>query len=144
MVEKFDNKDHDRDRFFIESENIAKAIGPWIYEAMRERNRYFTLQEVTPSKDKMKRSSVLQAMVRAGAVKFNTESGWWLDAKSQILQFPMGAYKDDVDALSHIAAGIRLFAAPATDQEVADEEYEMEFFWNDVSSEQGRNRVTGY
>ena len=93
--------------FFLESENIAKALGSQIYERMRKDNVYFTLHPMTPSKDKETRASPLQAMTRAGGVKFPVEAEWFPDLKRNMLQFPRGAYKDDVDSLGLMAYGVQ-------------------------------------
>ena len=135
LVKRYDIQD-----FFLESENIAKAIGPQIYERMRKDNVYFTLHPMTPSKDKESRASPLQAMTRAGGVKFPLEAEWFPDLKRNMLQFPRGPYKDDVDSLGLMAYGVQKLVSPATDEELAEDEYR-----NDVwKMGFGRNLYTGY
>ena len=126
--------------FFLETENIARAIGPQIYERMRKESTYFTLHSVVPSKDKEARASPLQAMTRAGGVRFNTEAEWFPDLKRNMLMFPRGPFKDDVDALGLMAHGVTKLANPASDEEIAEEEYRANV-WNMGF---GRNHITGY
>lgn len=126
--------------FFLESENIAKAIGPQIYEEMRRRSVYFTIHPMQPSKDKQQRASPLQAMMRAGMVRFDTGSDWYADCRNELLRFPKGPFKDDADALGLLAAGIQLMVEPSTPAEMAEEEYEEEYY----NMGFGRNAYTGY
>lgn len=126
--------------FFLESENIAKALGPQIEEEMRRRQVYFTLHKIQPSKDKQQRASPLQAMMRAGMVRFDTNSEWYSNCRNELLRFPKGPYKDDTDALALLAAGIQMMVEPHTPAEIAEEEYEMEY----MNLGFGRNCFTGY
>lgn len=135
VVQRYQVKD-----FFLESENIAKALGPQIEEEMRRRQVYFTLHRMQPSKDKQQRASPLQAMMRAGMVRFHTDNDWYTNCRNEMLRFPKGPFRDDVDALAHLAAGIQLMVEPQTPAELAEEEYEIEY-WN---LGMGRNVFTGY
>lgn len=123
--------------FFLESENIAKTLGPQIYEEMRRRKIYFTLTPITPSKDKLKRAVPLQRMMRAGQVEFDKETEWYPALEMEGLRFPKSTYKDQIDMLSQMASNINRAIDPMTDQEAEDEEYEEEFmeFGTDVNSE---------
>jgi len=126
--------------FFLESENIAKAIGPQIYEEMRKRGVYFTLHKMQPSKDKEQRNTPLQAMMRAGMVYFDVENDWYPNCRNELLRFPKGPYKDDADALGLLAAGLQIMAQPPTPEDVYEEEFEeimYEFGF-------GRDTQTGY
>jgi len=125
---------------FLESENISKAIGPQIEEEMRRRGVYFTIHRMIPSKDKQQRASPLQAMMRAGMVRFDTETDWYTNCRNEMLRFPKGPYRDDVDALAQLASGIQLMVEPHTPEEIEEEEYE-EVIYNFGF---GRNSFTGY
>lgn len=129
----------DIDEFFIESENIAKTIGPVIFEEMRKRNIYFTLTPIQPSKDKEKRASPLQKMVRAGSVEIDKEAEWYPILEMEMLRFPKSTYKDQVDMLSMFASNIHRAIEALTPQEEADEDYEEEF-----DEEYGVCPTTGY
>jgi hypothetical protein len=79
-------------------------------------------------------------MTRAGGVKFPLEADWFPDLKRNMLQFPRGPYKDDVDSLGLMAYGVQKLVSPATDEELAEDEYR-----NDVwKMGFGRNLYTGY
>jgi len=110
--------------FFLESENIAKGLGPIIEEEMRRRGVYFTLHKVQPSKDKQQRASPLRAMTRAGMVYFDDETEWWIDSRNELLRFPKGRYMDDADALGLLVASIQTLIEPPTPAEIYEEEYQ--------------------
>lgn len=135
MVQRYEIRD-----FFLESENIAKALGPQIEEEMRRRGVYFTLHRVTPSKDKTQRASPLQAMMRAGMVRFDVNTEWYSNCRNELMRFPKGPYKDDVDALGMLASGVQMMVEPSSPGELEEEEYEMEYMNLGI----GRNRFTGY
>ena len=126
--------------FFLESENIAKTIAPQIEERMRQTGVYFTLYKVQPSKDKQQRASPLQAMMRAGMVYFDEETDWYTNCRNELLRFPKGAYKDDVDALALLCASLQTMAAPPTQEEVYEQEYEEAYM--DMGF--GIDQLTGY
>lgn len=127
--------------FWLEDENIQKSIGPVLNREMFLRNVFPGIELVTPSLDKLKRARPLQHRMKAGGVLFDKEAEWYFELEKEIRRFPKGPYKDQVDALGMIAAGIDQTIEPATSQELSDEEYEREF--TDYSHI-GRDMVTGY
>jgi predicted phage terminase large subunit-like protein len=130
--------------FFIEQENIARALGPVINKEMQERNQFLNIQPMTATQDKIKRARSLQARMRAGMVEFNTDSDWYPEFQQELLHFPRGKYMDQVDAASWIALGIEsIFEAP-TREEYEDEIYEQEIKESYDMYEFGRNPITGY
>ena len=129
------------DIFWLEDENIQKSIGPVLNREMFARNIFPGIELVTPSLDKLKRARPLQHRMKAGGVLFDKEADWFFELEKELRRFPKGPYKDQVDSLGMIAAGIDQMLEPATTQELSEEEYEREF--TDYSS-LGRDMVTGY
>jgi predicted phage terminase large subunit-like protein len=132
---------------FIEQENIARTLGPILKKEMEERNHYLKIMEMTASQDKIKRARALQARMRAGKVQFDKEATWYPALELELLQFPRGAYMDQVDSLAWIALGIdKLYDTPTTRERI-DALYEEELEHNIsemFGSFYGANRYTGY
>jgi predicted phage terminase large subunit-like protein len=132
---------------FLEQENIARTLGPILNKEMEERNHYLKIMPMTASQDKVKRARALQARMRAGKVQFDKEASWYPALELELLQFPRGAYVDQVDSLAWIVLGIdKLYDTPTTRERLEalyEEEYE-EYEQSAYGSPYGANRYTGY
>lgn len=129
---------------FVEQENIARTLGPILNKEMEERGIFLRLEQMTASQDKVKRARALQARMRAGMVEFDTEAEWYPNFQQEFLQFPRGAYMDQVDSLAWIAIGIdKLYQTP-TRQQIDDNRYEEEYEETFLSHGSGASFVTGY
>ena len=82
--------------------------------------------------------------MRAGMVEWDTEAEWYPGCMQELIQFPRGAYMDQVDALAWIAIGLDRIVEAPTKQEIEqmewDEEYESTYFGEDNNG----NWLTGY
>ena len=125
---------------FLEAENIAKSVRPQIEERMRKTGIYFTLHMVNPSKNKESRAKPLQAMTRVGQVIFDDKTEWFPNLRNEMLRFPKGPFKDDVDALGLLAASIQMMVEPPTPEEDMEADYQEEAMFIGY----GRCGVTGY
>jgi predicted phage terminase large subunit-like protein len=135
---------YDPEIFFIEQENIARTLGPVINKAMEERNMFINIEPMIASQDKVKRARALQARMRAGLVEFDMESDWFNSLQQEMVTFPRGAYKDQVDALAWAALGIEKFYQTPTAQELVEEAYEEEMEDSYDDGWLGSSSVTGY
>lgn len=129
--------------FIIEKENIARSIGAFLDAEMIKRNVYISLDTPIPSQDKIKRARPIQARMRAGQVEFDREADWFPTLQTEMLQFPRGVYKDQVDALAHIGLTLDKIMDARSIEEIEDEAWEEEeettlFDYTAV------NRWTGY
>lgn len=90
--------------FAIESENIAKSIGPFLYEQMGKFGKpYINLREMKiGGQDKIRRARSVQARTRAGKIEFDHEASWWPTFQEELLYFPRGTYSDQVDAFAWV------------------------------------------
>jgi len=133
-------------RIFIEQENIARTLGPIINKEMQERDHYLNVTPMTASQDKIKRARALQNRMRAGKVEFDKEADWYVDLELELLQFPRGAYMDQVDALAWIVLGIDKFSDAPTRKDLADDSYFEEFEADNdyYAAIHGASRYTGY
>lgn len=139
------NQRYKPEMFFVEQENIARTLGPILNKVMEEKNTYFRIEPMTASQDKVKRARALQARMRAGMVEFDHEAEWFPTYQQEFLQFPRGAYMDQVDATSWIALGIeKLYETPTVQQLLThqyEEELEDTYF---LSYGNGASSWTGY
>ena len=129
------------DTFRLESENIQKSIGPFLYERMTTTGQYINIDAKNPTKDKETRAQTLRAMMRAGKVKFDMEAEWFPSLLEEMLHFPKWPTVDQVDAMAWLA----LLIADMDTGMSAHEAYEEEW---DESHEQDYdadiNLMTGY
>lgn len=130
--------------FFIEQENIARALGPVLNKEMEERGVFLSIEKMQATQDKIKRARGLQARMRAGAVEFDTEAEWFPQLQQEMLQFPRGAYMDQVDSLAWIALGLDQIVEAPTQAELDDEEYYMDMEETTDFGSMGANSWTGY
>lgn len=130
--------------FIIEQENIAKSIGPFLDAEMVKRGIYLNLETPIPTQDKLKRARSIQARMRAGQVEFDKESEWYPALQTEMIQFPRGAYKDQVDALAHIGMALDKIAEVPDDDELEEMLWEEEREFTDLYSYDGRDTLTGY
>lgn len=130
--------------FFLETENIAKSIGPFLYERMGKNGMpIVNIEKIPPTQDKVKRARSIQARMRAGMVQFDTEASWFNDFYTELTQFPRGVYKDQVDAFAMIGLGLANMADVPTQAELEDEEAEDEY-WDSLFDFSGADEITGY
>lgn len=131
----------DVDTFRIESENIEKSIGPFLYERMSTTGQYINIDAKNPTKDKESRAQTLRAMMRAGKVKFDKEADWYPDLEQELIHFPKWPTIDQVDALAWLAMLVSEMAEGYTIKEQEEEEWDDEF---QDQIEIGVSLVTGY
>ena len=126
--------------FGIEEENIKRAIGPFIKREMLKRGVYLNFPDppLIPTKDKMQRARSIQARMRAGGVRFDTEADWFPALQEQMLRFPRGAHDDYVDMLSWAGLLMDRLRNANTPEEDDDEER-----WN-TQEYVGRSMICGY
>lgn len=129
------------DTFRLESENIQKAIGPFLYDRMRRTGDYINIDAKPPTKDKEARAQTLRAMMRAGQVKFDKEADWYPDLEEELLHFPKWTSVDQVDALAWLALLVHEMVEAPTEEEYEEEEYDELLA---ESYEFEVNPVTGY
>lgn len=92
--------------WWMESELISKAFGPFLYKRMLAENAITMVDPVSTAKDKRVRSRAIQGRLAMKVVHFPRFAPWWRDARSQILKFPFATHDDFVDWLSHIGLGL--------------------------------------
>lgn len=130
--------------FFVEQENIARSLGPVINREMSERNQFIAIEKMLPQKDKIKRARGVQARMRAGMVEFDVDADWYPDFHTELLQFPRGAYRDQVDSFAWIAIGLDSIDEASTKKELEEELYESELEEAYDAVYMGASSVTGY
>lgn len=125
----------------IEDEKIAKSIGAFLNEAMRDQNIFPTLVQMRPSADKKTRARSIQARMRIGTVKFDKDADWYLPLEAELTRFPRDVHDDRVDALAYIGLALDKMSTAQTSEEIEEDEYENT---KRVHNMYGRSAVTGY
>ena len=129
---------------FIESENIAKSIGPFIDQEMLSRGIFINIDSDTnPTKDKPQRARSIQARMKAGGVFFDMDAEWYPALFNEMVTFPKGKYVDQVDALSWIGLGLNKIVPTYSARDIAEFEWDEEFLSDDPLID-GRSATTGY
>lgn len=129
--------------FLVETENIAKAIGPILDKEMEERDQYLVIEKMPPINDKELRARSMQARVRGHRVEFDHEAAWWPTLKHELITFPRSTYKDQVDALAWVGYYVANMHEPPTYQELEEQEWQDEYEEAGFSMG-GASRITGY
>jgi hypothetical protein len=80
--------------------------------------------------------------MRAGKVRVNKEADWFADFAEEILSFPKGVKKDQVDALAYIGLTLNELSSADTDAEVEAEQYSIQMRMH--MRPMGRDMHTGY
>lgn len=127
--------------FRVESENIEKAIGPFLYRRMDEEQCYLPIDPKAPTKDKDKRGKSIQSRMRAGKVRFNKGADWYPAFEDELLKYPKSAFKDQHDAFSWLGLALDEMVEPPTEKELAEDEYQMAY---EEHFPHGRCVTTGY
>ena len=125
-------KDYNPYTWFLESENISKAFGPFLRKSLQDKKLFQTVIQPMPvSQDKVKRSQSARGITANGRIRFPKHAPWWPRAKKQLLTFPNAANDDFVDWLSLIGQGL-LHMIPgesAGDEKVPDEKVPFTLAW---------------
>lgn len=127
--------------FRVESENIAKSIGSFLYSEMDRRGTYLSIDDASPTKDKDKRARSIQAKTRARKVKFDKDADWYADFEEEITKYPKHEYNDQFDAFGWLGLMLDDMAQPPTDEDLASYEYQEAY---KAAFRSGRNTTTGY
>lgn len=126
--------------FGIEEEKIKKALGPFWNREMISRGVFLNFPDppLVPSKDKRQRARSIQARMRAGGVRFDTDADWFPALQEEMLRFDRGAHDDYVDMMAWVGLLLDRLSDAPTDAEVEEENYTMQIEY------QGRSALCGY
>jgi predicted phage terminase large subunit-like protein len=130
--------------FGIEKGVIQKSIGPYLNEAMQERNEYISTALLAPSADKLTRARSIQARMRAGAVRFDKDSDWYQSFEDELIRFPRDRHDDQVDAWAYMGLMLDKMWETPSEKENEDEEYRLMVRKFQSDDMVGRSPVTGY
>lgn len=130
--------------FWVEKDKIEKAIGPFLYDAMHQREVFFNVETEAPVSDKVTRSASWRAKTRARGVKYDQEASWWDELKTEMLRFPKGEHDDQVDSQSLLGLKLLDVGSANSPAEQAEEEYNLKFGRQANHQNRGVNATTGY
>jgi predicted phage terminase large subunit-like protein len=131
--------------FTFETAKIDKAIGPFLEQAQLRERVFLNIHKETPTQSKTMRARSIQAMHKAGAIRYDKESSWWPAFEAELLMVadsgPRGRHDDQFDAFAYLGLTIDQHWEAQSDEEIEDEEYEQVFEdYHDL----GRDVHTGY
>lgn len=130
--------------FFIEQENIARTLGAILNKEMQDRGVFIPLRPMMATQDKIRRARPLQSRMRAGRVEFDKNASWFPALQQEMLEFPRGAYKDQVDALAWIALGIDKILPSPTIEQIEDNRWQEEYESTSEHFMASQSSITGY
>lgn len=93
-------------RWFHEGGLIDKAIGPAIRRAMREKQRFVTMQALPSLMDKGIKLQAFHARAHARTVHFPLKRAWTEHVIEELVKFPAGRWDDAADVCGLIGRGI--------------------------------------
>lgn len=129
--------------FSIEDGTITKSIGPYLNEQMLRRNIIVNLKLLKPATDKISRAQTIQARMRAGGVKFDTNAEWFATFEDELMKFPRDRHDDQVDAFAYLGLIVDRMSDADTAEEIIEEEYE-EMVKESNYHRQGVSQICGY
>ena len=129
--------------FAIETEKIAKSLGPFLHEEMMKRGIYPSVVEITPTKDLWTRARGYQGRHRAGAIKYNKRADWYPAFEEELCTFPRGIHDDRVASVAILGLALERMVEAPTQKEIEEEEFHFELERSSMLYE-GRNATTGY
>ena len=155
--------------WFVEGGVIWNAVSPLVYQEMLGETRsppmidlfghkdiYLNIEVLNPVKDKGVRGRSYQKRMKAGTMRFDSESEWFPSYKLENLRFTgvaQARLDDQFDSTATLCIGLDKVAA-LTEEDIADgntveeEDDEMEIEEREFYRSQGRmgqrNSVTGY
>ena len=131
--------------FTFETAKIDKAIGPFLEQEQLKQRVYLNIHKETPSQSKTMRARSIQAMHKAGAIRYDKKASWYPAFESELLLVadsgPRGRHDDMFDAFAYLGLTIDQFYDAQSDEEIENEEYEQIF---EDYHDQGRDNHTGY
>jgi len=130
----------------IEQENIARSLGPIIESEQFSRGVFLNIEKKLATQDKMKRAQAIRTRMRSGGVQFDKMADWYKTFETELLQFPRGKYKDQVDALAWIGLTLADMHEAPTLKELKQQEWDEEEEWARAfdDDDNGTSWVTGY
>lgn len=108
----------------VEEGQIKRTLMGPILEKMNTTGIYLNISPGVPTKDKRSRARAIQARMRAGGVVVDKEAHWYPGFEQELIQFPKGMYKDQVDAVAWLGHAINELMEAPTDLEREQEDYE--------------------
>ncbi len=131
------------DMWAMEKGQISQTLMGPMYERMNKSGTYLNVNLKVPTKDKRSRARAIQARMRAGGVYFDKNATWFAPFEQELLQFPKGTYKDQVDAVAWLGIAINELSEGPTKEDLDEEDY-VEKRKDFESDFLGRNETTGY
>jgi predicted phage terminase large subunit-like protein len=126
-----------------ETGQLSHALKGHLFAEMRRTGIFLNLDDQVPTQDKELRARSIQGQMRAGRVKFHKQATWFPGLHIELIQFPKGAYKDQVDSLAWLGLSVADFSRAPTAEEIKEAEYQRKKTEAGLTYE-GQSEITGY
>ena len=131
--------------FTFETAKIDKAIGPFLEREQLKQRVYLNIHKETPTQSKTMRGRSIQAMHKAGAIRYDKKASWYDAFYAELMMVadsgPRGRHDDQFDAFAYLGLTIDQHYEAQSDEEIEDEDYEQVF---EDYHDHGRDHHTGY
>ncbi len=131
--------------FTFETAKIDKAIGPALEREMLRTGVFLNIEKMTPTQSKTMRAKSIQAMHKAGAIRYDKEASWYPAFEAELMMVadsgPRGRHDDMFDAFAFLGLTVDQYYEAQSDEESEEEEYTSMF---EQYHSMGRNSTTGY
>lgn len=122
---------------------LEKAIGPFLREQMRYKNKFLYIEGIPEVVDKRMGAQAIRGRMRAGGVKFDKHGAWYPEFETELLQFDRGQHDDQVDMMKLFGLYLNSLIEAPTKEEIQQEDYESELRESGISFS-GQSPITGY
>ena len=130
----------------IEKGQIEMSMKGYLYREMIDQGIGLNIDTGSiPRDNKRARARSIQGLMRSGRVRWDMKSAWYDDCKIELLQFPKGAYKDQVDALAWLGIMIADLNPALSTEDLLKQQREEDIQRYDMESTYfGADPDTGY
>lgn len=141
------NKDNSQElKFWVEDGVIWLSIKTALYQEMRERDIYLSIEPLKSMKEKAVRGRPMQKRMKARAMKFDAQASWFPGYKGELLMFSAESEAiadDQFDSTANLVRGMAEVQV-VEDDELSEDEVEFIKRSKTLKQGDGRSLITGY
>lgn len=135
---------HNPQAIGVEDMQVSKSIGPFLNEEMIRTGCFINMVKLKHGgKDKQTRARSIQARLRAGGVKFDKNTDWYLDFEEECIRFPRDKHDDQVDAFAYLGLMLESLIEAPTQVEIDEDEFNDRLSKSSFGHD-GKSKWTGY
>ncbi len=113
-------RDYNIKMWMVEKGHIEASMRGYLEKESQEQGIFLNMHpDTVPVTDKVLRARSFQGLMKSGRVRWDHTAAWYPDCKVELLQFPKGQYKDQVDSLAWMGKMIAELAPAASEEDRA-------------------------